>query len=147
MNPTKAESFKNRTGAVEFTISVFGTEQKHTLPVDMTIEEFKSFVLSLTNNEVFDLKHMMSNKSTLGDLKSKTVAWNTKFSESSETIEVLKRDYEKKYFTLYYTKDGKVGKIEKLRLKDKLTYLKDKLGKPAEGNAFFLMFADGVTDV
>ena len=95
---------------------------------------------------------MMSNKSTLGDLKSKTVAWNTKFlSTSSETIEVIKRDYEKKYFTLYYTKDGKVGKVEKLRLKDKLSYLKEKLekaeGKPAYGSAFFLMFADGVTDV
>ena len=126
MNATKAESFKSKAGAAKFTISVFGAEQEHTLPEDMTIEEFKSFVLSLTNNEVFDLKHMMSNKSTLGDLKSKTVAWNTKFlSTSSETIEVLKRDYEKKYFTLYYTKDGKVGKVEKLRLKDKLSYLKE----------------------
>jgi len=52
---------------------------------------------------------------------------------------------------LYYTKDGKVGKVEKLRLKDKLSYLKEKLekaeGKPADGSAFFLMFADGVTDV
>jgi hypothetical protein len=70
MNKTAAEGFKSKAGAVEFTISVFGAEQKHTLPEDMTIEEFKSFVLSLTNNEVFDLKHLMSNKSTLGDLKA-----------------------------------------------------------------------------
>jgi len=90
MNATKVESFKSKAGAVEFTISVFGKDEKHTLPEDMTIEEFKSFVLSLTKNEVFDLKHMMSNKSTLGDLKSKTIAWNEKFLKTpSETIEVL----------------------------------------------------------
>lgn len=70
MNKTAAEGFKSKAGAVEFTISVFGADQTHKLPEDMTIEEFKSFVLSLTNNEVFDLKHLMSNKSTLGDLKA-----------------------------------------------------------------------------
>ena len=124
MNATNVESFKSKAGAVEFTISVFEKEQKHNLPVDMTIEEFKSFVLTLTDNEVFDLKHMLSNKSTLGDLKSKTVAWNEKFLKtSSDSIEVLKRD-EKKYFTLHYImSDGKVGKVEKLRLDDKLTRL------------------------
>jgi len=38
----------------------------------MTIEDFKSYVLTLTGNKPFDLKHMLGNKSTLSDLEKKT---------------------------------------------------------------------------
>ena len=154
MNNTEIQRFKSK-GGVEFTINVFGTEQKHTLPEDMTVEEFKSFVLSLTDSEVFDLRLMISNKSTLKDLKEQIVAWNTKFAgNSSETIEVFKRDYkEKNPFDLHYInkKDNKVGTIKKLKphhkLREIIKDLEKAHGKPAEGEAFEIMFADGVTDV
>ena len=68
MNKTEVQRFKKK-GGEEFTINVFGSEQKHTLPEGMTIEEFKSFILTLTHNEVFDLGLMISNKSTLKELK------------------------------------------------------------------------------
>ena len=54
MNNTEIQRFKSK-GGVEFTINVFGKDEKHTLPEDMTVEEFKSFVLSLTDNTVFNL--------------------------------------------------------------------------------------------
>jgi hypothetical protein len=95
---------------------------------------------------------MIGNSSTLGDLVNKTKEWSTEFlCGASETIEVSKKDYDKKYFTLYYKSDGKVHSIEKLRTKEKLSDLKKTLeknhGAPAAGKAFKLMFADGVTDV
>ena len=106
----------------------------------------------MTDNKPFNLKHMIGNKSTLGDLVNKTKEWSTEFlGGASEIIEVSKKDYEKKNFTLYYKFDGTVHSIEKLYVKDKLTYLKKQLeknhGAPAAGKAFQLMFADGVTEV
>jgi len=82
----------------------------------------------------------------------KTTEWSTEFlGGASETIEVSKKDYDKKYFTLYYKLDEKVHSIEKLRGKEKLSDFKKTLdknhGAPAAGKAFQLMFADGVTDV
>lgn len=50
MIKSKADAQKNKVGATEFTLSIFGVEQKHTLPENMTIEDFKSYVLTLTDN-------------------------------------------------------------------------------------------------
>jgi len=61
MNNNDKESLAVKEGAKEFTLKIFGEEQKHTLPENMTIEEFKSFVLILTENKPFDLKHMIGN--------------------------------------------------------------------------------------
>jgi hypothetical protein len=78
-------------------------------------------------------------------------------ASSSDVIEVHKRDNIKdNLFTLYYeyvNKSGKkvVGTIKKNKSKDKLRDLlhdlKKVIGKPEDGDAFHLMFADGVTDV
>ena len=145
-----------KKGGEEFTINVFGSEQKHTLPNDMTIEEFKSFVLTLTDNEVFDLGLMISNKSTLKHLKKQIFDWNKQFSpSSSDVIEVRKREnINDNKFTLYFinkSDKNKVVTIENNKSKDKLRHilqdLEKKLGKPEDRDAFHLMFADEVTDV
>jgi len=75
----------------------------------MTIEDFKSYVLTLTDNKAFNLKHMIGNEKTLGDLVNKT-------GGASETIEVSKKDYSKEYFNLEITdkSNGKVHSIDKL---------------------------------
>ena len=61
MSKSKADEQKTKDGAKEFTLSIFGKEEKHTLPENMTIEDFKSYVLTLTDNKPFYLKHMISN--------------------------------------------------------------------------------------
>ena len=74
----------------------------------------------------------MDNTSTLADLKQKTTEWNSKFLQSkSQTIEVFKKDYEKKYFNLNYInkQDSKAYVIEKMSVKYKLSDLKKKLEK------------------
>jgi len=55
----------------EFDIEVFGKAQKHSLPENMTIEKFKSFVLTLTGNKPFYLNAMMCNEQALSDLAAK----------------------------------------------------------------------------
>jgi hypothetical protein len=37
MSDTEKNSFENKDGAKEITISIFGKEEKHNLPDDMTI--------------------------------------------------------------------------------------------------------------
>jgi len=77
-------------------ISIDGHSSKtHSLPDDMTIEKFKSFLLTLTDNKRFDLKFCMDNKQTLKDLIAK-----------SEKIEVTK-NYSSKYDLVYYFNDKK----------------------------------------
>jgi hypothetical protein len=55
MNNNDKKNLAGRDGAKEFTLKIFGDEQKHTLPENMTIEEFKSFILTLTENKPFNL--------------------------------------------------------------------------------------------
>ena len=61
MNNTDKKSLAGKDGAKEFTLKIFGEEQKHTLPGSMTIGEFKSYVLTLTENKPFNLPIMMGN--------------------------------------------------------------------------------------
>ena len=67
----KLEEVKALTGT-DTIISIDGKEQTHSLPDDMTIEKFKSFLLTLTGNKRFDLKFCIDNKQTLKDLKAKS---------------------------------------------------------------------------
>jgi len=68
----KLEEVEALTGT-DTIISIDGHSSKtHSLPDDMTIEKFKSFLLTLTKNKRFDLKFCMDNKQTLGDLKAKS---------------------------------------------------------------------------
>ena len=87
----------------------------------MTIEEFKSFLLTLTDNKPFNLKHMIDNQKTLGDLKTQAKEWSKKFSTESETIEVfIKSTADDKYFDLHYMRDGNASKMEKCSHKTKI---------------------------
>jgi hypothetical protein len=45
-------------------------EQSVTLSDDLTLEKFKSFLLTLTDNKKFFLEHLLNNNQTLGDLKA-----------------------------------------------------------------------------
>ena len=90
----KEEDVKTLKGSTFTTINVFGTDadQKHDLDEKMTIEKFKSFVLTLTDSKPFNLQFMMANNETLGDLKRKTEKWAKKYMEAkSDTIEVTER--------------------------------------------------------
>jgi hypothetical protein len=43
---------------------------------DATIEFLKSYLLNITENQPFYLKHHMGNTDTLADLKKRTTDWN-----------------------------------------------------------------------
>ena len=110
----------------------------------MTIEDFKSYVLTLTDNKAFNLKHMIGNEKTLGDLVIKT-------GGASEKIEVCEKDYSKEYFILEITdkSNGKVHSIDKLYPGKKLSSFIEKIEKviTVDKTKFLdLTFADG-TDV
>jgi len=83
----------------------------------MTIEDFKSYVLTLTGNKPFDLKHMVGNKSTLSELENKS---------KESKIELSEKDYTKEYFTLNYTFKNDpetIHSIPKLYPGKKLSYV------------------------
>jgi len=123
----KLEEVKALTGT-DTIISIDGKEQTHSLPDDMTIEKFKSFLLTLTGNKRFDLKLCTDNKQTLGDLKAK-----------SDKIEV-KAKYSSRY-DLEYTINGEQHTYKDAKDETKLIdFKKDLLKKFGDEKKYFTIF-------
>jgi len=123
----KLEEVEALTGT-DTIISIDGHSSKtHSLPDDMTIEKFKSFLLTLTGNKRFDLKFCIDNKQTLKDLKAK-----------SEKIEVTAK-YSSKYDLEYYFNDKKhtYSCDDDTKLKDFKAELTKKF---ADAKKFFKMY-------
>jgi len=59
-----------KEGGAEFKISIDGKETSVTLSDDLTLEKFKSFLLTKTDNKKFYLEHLLNNDQTLKELKA-----------------------------------------------------------------------------
>lgn len=59
-----------KEGGAECKISIDGTETSVTLSDDLTLEKFKSFLLTKTDNKKFFLEHLLNNDQTLKELKA-----------------------------------------------------------------------------
>ena len=106
----------------------------------MTIGEFKSFLLTLTDNVPFHLKFMMNNNQTLGDLKKKIVDWNTKYpnaTDKSDDIVLFERDKNEK-FMLQYEYNGQ--KEFKCNRKTKLEDFRKELNNSDKNKDFKMTF-------
>jgi hypothetical protein len=114
-------------------------EQSVTLSDDLTLEKFKSFLLTLTDNKKFFLEHLLNNNQTLGELKalSKDQIVQVKTAKDSFHLNMTSTDGTK------FVKAQKEEFSENTKVYHLIDYLQDDNKIDKEADRFKITFEDG----
>ena len=114
-------------------------EHSVTLSDDLTLEKFKSFLLTLTDNKKFFLEHLLNNNQTLGELKalSKDQIVQVKTAKDSFHLNMTSTDGTK------FDKAKKEKFSENTKVKYLIDYLQDDNKIDEKADRFKITFEDG----